>query len=136
MQIEWKKSYELDYPLIDEQHKYLVDLINQLANIVGETNYLNGTMNLNEINELYGRLEGYVKVHFTTEEALFEEWEFDATEHLEIHKAFIKRLDDAQQMLNDNKGANELADWYNYLFNWLVDHIMGEDQKYYTYIKR
>jgi len=55
---------------IDEQHKLLIETINELVNVVASNPSKEGLMSIIE------NLINYKKIHFATEERYFEEFNF------------------------------------------------------------
>jgi hemerythrin-like metal-binding protein len=57
MAIEWKARYEVGIIAIDNQHKYLVSLINRLEDSNGHEN------EFTEIHDIFFELVNYTKYH-------------------------------------------------------------------------
>ncbi len=117
--IVWKERFSVGVPALDEQHKRLIDLINNLRDsdrkgIALET--------------VTGMIE-YASVHFKAEEALLRQAGYSElpTQQRE-HKAFIDQAEAVSKKdLNDPRTATELV---RYLHAWLLHHILEEDMKF------
>ena len=122
--LEWEEKYSVGVKLIDNQHRQMFDTINLLLGLLG------GTPTKEEINEIISRLIEYKKIHFSTEEGYFKEFNYEnAEDHTNKHREFNTSL---EKLLSDNKNdlmalAFSLVD---FLENWLISHLMYEDQKY------
>ncbi|RMD50425.1 MAG: hemerythrin, partial [Ignavibacteria bacterium] len=82
--IEWKHYYNIGVPEIDEQHKKLTDMINEL--IVAR--------NEGKEEEVFGKilksLVEYTQVHFSSEEKHMKQYNYPGlVEHQHQHKALI-----------------------------------------------
>jgi hemerythrin-like metal-binding protein len=124
MSITWDDSFSVNIAEIDEQHKKLVSMVNEL----------NEAMKQGKGNEVIGEiLDGlveYTVTHFATEENLFDTYGYPQTLiHKKIHSDFVAKVSDFKGQFD--KGAIMLSmDVMNFLSDWLVAHIKGEDQKY------
>lgn len=85
----WKPGYALGVHIIDEQHKILVKLINELAEAVKD-----GHMRY-EIGSVFDNLVEYTDFHFKKEEDLMQKYHYveeDEKAHKEKHELFVKTI--------------------------------------------
>ncbi|KAG2374539.1 hypothetical protein C9374_008278 [Naegleria lovaniensis] len=122
----WKPGYALGVHIIDEQHKVLVKLINELAEAVKD-----GHMRY-EIGSVFDNLVEYTDFHFKKEEDLMQKYHYveeDEQAHKEKHELFVKTIfnlrTDFINMTVDNIGQ----DLFNFLTDWLLTHICQMDKK-------
>lgn len=125
----WTDSLSVKNKHIDEQHKKLVNMVNKLNSAVnkGESRNMLGTI-LDELIE-------YTVKHFKDEEALFVNSSYPGKEkHLEEHNNLKKTVSELRAAFME---GNVLigTDTIDFLKNWLVNHIMGTDMEYTSYIK-
>lgn len=114
---QWSDQLLLNIFTIDEQHKYLFLLINQIVSSQGK-----------ELESGLEMLLDYTRVHFEDEETLMKLVEFpDYERHKGLHQAFIKRLEETNA--NMLQQPSERAAFESFLSNWLTQHIMCEDMK-------
>ena len=124
--IPWKPEYELGIPIIDEQHRGLVAAINSLHCAV-----------LNEFGEkmiepVIGMTKEYTLVHFATEEFFLKKCGFpDMEQHCEQHKGLMRSLFEVGQESVFNQDSDQMI---RFLQEWLLNHILTEDQKYREYL--
>lgn len=119
--IQWTTDYELDIPVIDNQHKRIVDYINQLCVIIEQKN-------TDAIQDVIQHLVDYTHSHFTFEEAMLEEVGYDAlTIHQATHRAFTQRISQFLEKSNNLADAQVLA---TLLKQWLLEHIQHDDASY------
>lgn len=129
MFIKWKKSYETGNPIIDQQHRGLVDIINELYDAIkyhGDIDHAYIT---------YNELLKYTKIHFLREESLLKNSNYKELEkHLEQHKHLTDQVHKLEHEFANNR-KEICVETILFLKSWLTDHIVGEDLKYVTHIK-
>ena len=122
--IPWKNKYSVSVTSIDDQHKQLVNLINELNNAML---YEKGR---DKISQIIKGLVDYTVFHFDYEEGLLKKNGYtDFDNHKKIHTKFIDAIKDFQNDFeyNEKELSKEVMD---FLKRWLIEHIMGTDQKY------
>lgn len=125
---EWSAEYELAIQQIDDQHKELVKMINDLYRSIRE-GHSSETVNLT-----LNRLLQYVEVHFSTEEAAMRKWEYPDYEehHLRHEELREKVLDLKKQQLEGQQVAT--FELLNFLVGWLKNHIGHTDVAFGKYV--
>ncbi len=125
----WGKNYELNIPIIDSQHKKLVELINRLYEALMD-------MRSKEIlEELISELIHYTEYHFKSEEELFEKYNYPlSTKHKQEHSKFVEKVKNFKE---DFESGNDFLDMDIIVFlnEWLIKHILGSDKRFSIYIK-
>ena len=126
--LEWKDEYSVGIDSIDQQHKRLVNLINQLHTAV---TYSTGE---EFEREALDELVDYTKTHFSYEEGLMEQ---NGYPDLEPHKAQHKKMiETVEQVLaeyqRDQDAAMKKA--LSFLSDWLINHINGTDKEYSSFL--
>ncbi|MDR3425559.1 MAG: bacteriohemerythrin [Alphaproteobacteria bacterium] len=124
----WKDDMSVGISSIDEQHKKLVNMINELSDgmKIGKGREVLGTI----LDELID----YTAKHFKYEEELFDKTHYlDAFNHKKEHADLVKRVLDIQAKYK--AGALTLSlEVMDFLKDWLVKHIMGSDKKYSSHL--
>ncbi len=82
MRILWGPAYELGILVIDQQHKRIVDYINELDRLVGQPG-----AQLGVVRVLYDLVD-YTESHFSFEEALMERAGYDELDDHAIHLSY------------------------------------------------
>jgi len=122
--ITWKDSFSVGVHSINDQHKKLVEMINNLY-----TEFYKGITD-EFLKELITDLEKYTVYHFSYEEKFMKLYNYnDFKTHEAEHQKFveeIKRYKDTVSVAN----KTAVIDLATYLKNWLLKHIMGTDKKY------
>ncbi|GAA4500972.1 hypothetical protein GCM10023095_23490 [Pseudaeromonas paramecii] len=119
----WGPLYETGLPLMDTQHRMLVDLINQLGRYRVEGADEQALMNC------CWSLRQYALYHFSCEEQLLEASplsEEHKASHLRRHGEFAQAIDGLSEQVRQDvgQGADALL---GFLVKWLALHILTED---------
>ena len=126
--LEWKDEYSVGIDSIDQQHKRLVNLINQLHTAV---TYSTGE---EFEREALDELVDYTKTHFTYEEGLMEQNGYpDFDSHKAQHKQMIEKVGEvlAEYERDQDTAMNNAL---SYLSDWLINHINGTDKQYSSFL--
>ena len=122
--VTWSDKFSVEIPSIDEQHKKLVAVINELYNAMktGKTK--------EQMGKIVKDLVDYTKYHFSYEEKLMEKAGYkDIEEHKKQHVAFVEKITKTYDDYKNGKLIMSI-DICNFLQDWLIHHIQGTDQKY------
>lgn len=125
----WKPSYNLHIPEIDNDHRYLVGIINELYEAMKEGH------GHELINLVIDRLLDYVDRHFQTEESFMRINHYPALESHELeHRRFCEQLRemDRQRRMGNKPSTIELM---TFLCDWLRNHITATDKEFGQYLK-
>ena len=126
--IQWNKSLETGIELIDEQHKRIVDYINDLrvAQTKGDRNAVAKTID---------DVIDYTQSHFGFEEVLLADAEYPLLNaHKKVHELFIRRVSDLS--LRFKNGEDNIAvEMHQLLGRWLINHIQKDDRHYVDSVK-
>ncbi|HUX36663.1 MAG TPA: bacteriohemerythrin [Rectinemataceae bacterium] len=124
--VEWDQKYNVGIPLIDAQHKHLIQLTNGLFDACTKDKE---TMDV-EFREVMKESVDYVLVHFRDEEELMRNSRYEQFgEHKKKHEEFIKTILEAVQEYKEGKKfvPNNFA---RFLRDWLFDHIAINDKEF------
>jgi hemerythrin len=130
--VTWSQTFSVGIKLIDDQHKGLLRLTNDLFNhCVGDE-----AAERAYFEQAIHSAVDYVKVHFSTEEKIMRKTKYQGyAEHKRQHDTFILAVIEQARTLNDGKRFS-LAIFTRFLKNWILTHIAVEDKKYFEYFKR
>ena len=122
-QVAWSDEYALDLPEIDEQHKFLFRLIDDVWRTV--VNKADRDTTLGGV----GELERYTVTHFAAEEAFMREQQYSLYhEHRAEHEKFVARI--ALEKASVKAGRPLSLELLHFLRDWLVLHIRFTDRAY------
>lgn len=120
---EWSPLFETQLPEVDSQHQHLVDLLNRLVSSIDSSSN-------DQIDALLNDLAQYTVYHFRCEEQLMGQHGVLAQHQTAHHQAHQKFVDQVITWMatRHQHGQLSLAQMADYLANWLIFHILGEDQ--------
>ncbi len=117
----WDESLSVGIDVIDEHHRYLFDLINDLYDVVINK------LGAREVARLIKSLDAYAKVHFRAEEKMMTHYGFEGIKRQQHqHHAFEEKIREFYEELHANPLVAQF-DVLSYLRDWLVKHILVED---------
>ena len=121
--VGWDESLSVGIDAIDEHHRYLLDLINDLFEVVINKR------GAREVARLVKATDAYAKVHFRTEEQMMRHHGYEGIHRQEQqHHAFEAKIREFYEELHDNPLIAQF-DVLSYLRDWLIHHIRVEDAK-------
>ena len=126
--VEWKDEYSVGIDSIDQQHKKLLNLINQLQTAV---DYSTGEQ---FEREALDELVDYTKTHFTYEEGLMRDNNYpDFEPHKAQHEKMFEKVREVLAEYEQDQDT-AMANAAEYLKDWLINHINGTDKEYSSYL--
>lgn len=122
---KWDNSFDVKVEAMNEQHKILIDLMNEL-----EFNRADDPKCVSlRLNKLYE----FAIIHFREEEQLLERTEYPGlSSHQLIHQRLISKLESFKQQIERTGKLND--EFFTFLHMWLKSHIQGIDTKYGSHI--
>jgi hemerythrin len=128
--IVWNQQLSVGVASIDDQHKNLVTLLNQLHDgmIAGKGKEVLGDV-------LKGLAE-YTRTHFKFEEDIFARTGYlDAVAHKKEHTELLQSVIEIQKKYNVSGPSVLTIQVMNFLKDWLTKHIQGTDMRYSKHFK-
>jgi hemerythrin len=124
--ISWNSSLAVGVELIDEQHKMLIDKMNDITKAV-EMN-----RGVPKILKTLDFMIEYTDFHFDTEEKHMLAQEYPGYEaHKAQHEEFKRMVRTLEEDFEEEGVTESLAEAIStFLFNWLVNHIKGIDVQF------
>jgi len=122
----WNKNFDTGISEIDEQHKVLVSLINQLASHLGNDS------ELSLLDQTFERLAEYAIYHFQSEERIWEKYfptDSSLKGHKQTHANFIEAVQDLKKEENVKPINEVIEDVLSFLTHWLAHHILDNDMR-------
>jgi len=123
-----ESHFLLDFPEMDEQHRYLYRLFDSLE-------HTSQVINRADTKTLLGEIERYLMFHFSCEEHLMRQYAFDGfavhqSDHESAETKFV-------QFLNDFEATRlNPAALRAFLIGWLEEHSRMSDTVYVAWIKK
>jgi hemerythrin len=123
----WDPAFSVGIAVIDQQHKRLIDYINELNNAQRYNDKA-------KVQTVLWNLIDYTISHFSFEESLMQEAGYAMFEaHKKVHEAFIKRIEFFQARYQN--GEDMTRQLMNELQIWLTHHIQHDDKDYQQSVK-
>lgn len=123
--VTWKEFYSVGNASIDNQHRQILDIINDLYAALDDGD------DFQTVKSLIERLMDYTNTHFQFEEKLMEECGYPNLErHRELHHELRHKTAGMRSHVNVVTGSDLLR----FLKTWWLEHIQEEDQQYAPYL--
>jgi len=130
--VTWSPTFSVGIKLIDDQHKGLLDLVNDMFNHVSS----NKAEESAYFAKVIQKAVQYVKIHFATEEKIMIHTNFPGyAEHKKAHDTFVLTI--VEYSLDSNTDSRfVLTEFTRFLKEWILTHIAIMDKQYFVYLKR
>lgn len=129
MLFEWSDKYSCGINSIDDQHKVIFRLINDLFDAI------QARRESSIIKKVFSELLQYAHYHFDLEYELFQLYAYkDEPKHLEEHKEFIHTIE--SMIIHDYlSGKDNPREALQFLVDWFSNHILKTDMEYCKYFR-
>lgn len=127
----WEDRFSVGIALIDEQHKLLIQRVNDLAKAIELK------QSVGEIVRVLGFLIEYTNFHFSTEEKHMKANHYPGLNyHKSQHGEFKRTLNHLMEDFEEEGATQALADSINvFLTNWLVSHFQDVDMEFGKFLR-
>lgn len=124
----WQDNLNTGIQVIDDQHRRIVEMINQLHQAqVGGSQMA--------VAEVIDELVDYTLSHFAFEEELMEEAGYPfCSAHKRVHEVFTKRV--SEYRLRFQAGEDVVDELKSLLSRWLFNHIRNDDKAYSDQVRQ
>ena len=125
--LQWKEEYEVGVAEIDEQHQKLIDIANRVYELMRNELALD---KYDQIVEILQELKEYTVYHFHFEEGLMQKAKYKKRfSHKILHQNFLAQVEAVDLSAVDENQDAYLVQIMDFIANWLIEHIVGEDKK-------
>lgn len=125
--LQWKEEYEVGVAEIDEQHQKLIDIANRVYELMRNELALD---KYDQIVEILQELKEYTVYHFHFEEGLMQKAKYKKRfSHKLLHQEFLAQVEAVDLSAVDEEQDAYLVRIMDFIANWLIEHIVGEDKK-------
>jgi hemerythrin len=122
--IMWHDDFSVGVRLLDDQHKRMIEIVNQLAG------HPQVAVDSELVSDSLTRLTQYALEHFHDEESLMEAVGYpDLERHKALHQEFRQKIAECCVAATLHVGVMPHA-LVAYLHDWLSEHVLVEDMKY------
>ena len=127
--VQWNDSYSVQFKKIDDQHKELVRMTNELITGCKKGNT---KADASFMKTIQGAVN-YARTHFATEEVYMEKVTYPEYKlHKKEHEGFVEEV--LRQLKSFEDGTSEPIAFARFLKNWLLNHIAVSDKKYAPFL--
>jgi hemerythrin len=132
MAFVWNPDLSVGIEKIDNQHKKLFEIVDQL------TEACNERRGKEEVGNVLNFLKGYVVEHFRDEEGVMLQYKYPKfLAHKQIHVDFTKTVEDLCQKYNtEGVGLAVLLQTNKTVYAWLKSHIFEMDKEFGAFAKK
>lgn len=121
--ITWSSTLEVGVTQIDQQHRKLVDMLNQLSDA------MHNGHGKEILAKLLNDLVAYTVQHFSMEEQLMKTHRYPAEpDHKREHDDLKKPVGELQEKMKAGKITISI-ETMSFLKNWLNNHILASDKR-------
>ena len=122
--IEWSEALSVGNFEVDEQHKELIKIINEVGMVIRQKQYTFSNL----LSVVY-KLDNYIKEHFQYEEMFMEKYLIEGREkHIKEHDSARQKMEEINVIEQENYEEKFFCDTLGWLSNWLINHIMSTDR--------
>lgn len=126
--IPWSADLELTPPLLDGDHQRLLQQANALLRCLSSRDD-------RRIDRAHRALVACAREHFADEESMMRRYRYGgAAQHAGHHEALLRKLAELQRTNYRPYGDRRKADVQRFLENWLVPHILSDDQRFTEFL--
>jgi len=123
--LTWNENLSVKIKSIDDQHKRLIDMINQLQDAMSSGD------SRSVLGEIFDGLLSYTAEHFEFERQLMVKHGYpESDDHLKEHDSFKQKVSDLHKQFVGSSNFMIGVDVMKFLTDWLVNHIQGVDKNY------
>lgn len=127
--LHWCDDYRVGHPVIDEQHRRIIDL----CEAMGRARFDSSADDMAMLVVI--ELGEYIHYHFAEEERLMARAFYPGLEaHAAVHREFTEKVERMMGELQD--GLVRFEDVYHVLVEWVQAHILNSDQDYVPFLRR
>lgn len=128
--IDWHDKYSVKVTSMDEQHKNLVKIINELHE------YQKQGRSKEVMEKTLMSLVEYTKTHFQAEEKIMQNANYPKlAEHKKSHQKLLNSVSEYVTKFQSGESITAIQ-LLNFLQNWLLKHIANEDMEYGKHINQ
>lgn len=127
--VTWKDSYALGMIEIDEQHRMLFEIMNNMWQAIVHNEKQSAMV------DILQSLELYTVRHFAEEELFMKSFDYpNFDKHILLHQHFIQKIANEKERVA--RGEKPSLDLLHFLRDWLLNHIQVQDKHYADYFSQ
>ena len=128
--VKWRDSYNVGVEQFDQEHHRIVDLINLMFEAVRDKS------SKDVVEKICQDVLSYTEYHFANEEQALREIKYpNLEEQLSEHARLRAETQRLQEIIKD-RFPEGTVEFYHFLREWLIQHILESDKKYGPYFQQ
>jgi len=129
--VTWQASYAMGIKVIDDQHKALLEFVNDIFNHASGDEWEERLW----FRDVIQQAVLYVKKHFSTEEKYMIATKYPGyAEHKKAHEEFTRTILKSVKEFNEGKRL-VLEKFAHFLKDWVLSHVAVMDKQYCDYFR-
>lgn len=129
--LTWSDKMSVGVEALDADHRKLMGFVNDLHAAI------KGRAGADVIGPILDELIAYTEYHFEVEELLQKLARYpDRAAHREKHEALKAKVYQLREQFRTNPESLNNVKVFDFLSDWLVRHILGDDMKYAPYLAK
>lgn len=126
--IEWKDEFSIGIASVDQEHRELINLINDLHGKMSR-----GT-DQDQVVSALGEIFAQISAHFALEEKIMRDTEYDGyPSHKSDHEALLDELRDIMDRVEDD-GTFDEKRLSRELDVWFTEHFRTQDARFHRHV--
>lgn len=122
----WDGSLQVGVDLVDTQHKYLFEIINNMQGKLARGDALAA------LADCLDSMRTYARFHFESEERLLAEQGYpDLAAHRAAHREFLAEV---ERLAGAERTSRTACEALGFLLSWLVGHIQTVDGRFAPFL--
>ena len=127
--IDWEQSYSVGVVELDNHHKQLINMINELYFA------MSNDRGQKVVDDIIRDMLDYAKMHFKIEEKYMRQCEYlGSLQHFREHERFVEKAQEMAQRCDAGEFVLSF-EVIQFLSDWLKCHILETDMKYAPLLK-
>jgi hemerythrin len=124
--IRWEKDYSVGNPLIDRQHKEILNLVSFILMHDSEDQNANTKL----FNSIRSKFLDQLREHFATEEAIMQAGAYEEYQaHKNEHDNLVSLISEQFSGIETGKMQLDLTDMGEFVREWVIKHVSTFDKK-------
>ena len=128
IQISWKESFGSGFPPIDDQHKQLISLINELFGRLAEN------CPVEDVRYYLSHIHELIDFHFREEEAVMRQCQYAGyARHKADHDRLLQEIGDIRRTLTEESDSPQQAALAKTIEDWFSIHFRSYDKAFHEF---
>ena len=137
--MEWNSNYNIGVPSADDDHRCLIDLINEMHEAIirgrGRETVAAAVDEAATMAAVLDELLAYSSYHTSLEEMLMQKFDYpDYDEHRKAHRMFAGKVRTYRRRFDEGAGILSM-DIVRFMKDWLDTHLLDDDRRLGEFLK-